>query len=183
MISSFPAPSIPCNTTSSERSCAAQRTSSSSLIRSLSRATAPSSSSKSEVSAGSWSRRLKDASARKRGAMGMHAGLLHDEGPVCLQMLHRLRLLTAPLVNAGQVVVRVGVVGVEGDCAPIGLKRVGGTLQVLERHAEVEGGGGVVRVEVEGAAVVALGRGGIAGFVEEAAEVEVRVYVRGVVGE
>src|SRR5207247_11414711 len=82
-----------------------------------------------------------------------HSGF---QPPVLFEMPQRRRFVGAALVDAGQVVVRVGVLGIEVDGAQI---RIAGLVQapeVLEGYTQVERGRGVRRIGLERAAVVLL---------------------------
>ena len=80
-------------------------------------------------------------------------------------------------VDAGEVVVRVGVVGIERERGLVRGDGVVDAAEVFERHAEVEGGGLVLRIGFACRAIVPLGRGSGALFVHETPEGHVRVGV------
>src|SRR5215212_5456555 len=94
-------------------------------------------------------------------------------------MPQRVLLLSAPFVNAGEVVVRVGVSGIERDRAFVRAHGVGGAAEVFQGDAEVEGGGLVIGIAFERGAVVFLGKRGGALLVQDAAEVHVGIGMVG----
>ena len=78
------------------------------------------------------------------------------------------------------VEVGVGVVRIDANGLLVGEQRLGRPPQVLEGDAEVERRRPVVGSRGERRRVVRLGRRGVAGLVEQPAEVDVRVRMRGV---
>src|SRR5712691_6191842 len=101
-------------------------------------------------------------------------------GPAGLQVPQSGCFVASALVDAGDVVVGVGVYGIELDRAAIRFDRVGVATEVLEGDAEVEGSGLMIGVGVERGAVVFLRRCGSLLLVKEAAEVHVGIGVTGI---
>src|SRR3954463_1345342 len=93
-------------------------------------------------------------------------------------MPHGSRLVAAALPDAGEGVVRVGVLGIELDGAAIRVGGVGEAPEVVEGDAEVEGGDGVIGIDVERGAVMLCRRFKRAVVVKKTAEVYVRIDVR-----
>jgi hypothetical protein len=82
-----------------------------------------------------------------------------------------------PVVDARQVVVRVGRVGRRGERLLVGRARLGEAAEVLERDAQVEGRRRVVGADRERRAIVPFGLAQVAGLVLETAEIHVGVRV------
>src|SRR5258705_241173 len=103
------------------------------------------------------------------------SGIALEQSPVGAEMPEGRFLLFQLLVDPRQVVVGVGVAGLAAERGFIGLGGIAQAAEILQSHAEVEGGGGVRGAGGEGLAVVALGFGRLALLVQQPAEVEVGV--------
>src|SRR4051794_7754613 len=93
-------------------------------------------------------------------------------------MPHGASFVAAAFEDAGEVVVRVGVVGIELDRAAIRGCRIGETAEVVEGDAEIEGGDGMVGIDVERGAVMLRSRLQRVVVVKKTAEVYVGIDMR-----
>ena len=100
--------------------------------------------------------------------------------PADAEVAQRRAVVARQVVEAGGVVVRVGVAPVRVDGARVGLERRGVAPLVLERHAQVEAAPSASPGRmVERAPVVRLGGRQVAALVQDAPQVDVRVGVLG----
>src|SRR5882757_2284360 len=99
---------------------------------------------------------------------------LSNQLSIGAQMPDRGGELAALFVQAGGVVVRVGVAGVDGDGALVLFQRLVGAPLVLDGDRQVERRRGVVGAQRDRRTVVGLGLGDLTRFVQQATEVDVR---------
>src|SRR5438105_15788724 len=99
------------------------------------------------------------------------------QATVLFQLSHGPRFVATLFVQAGEVVMRVGVLRVDDDGALIRFGRFFHATEIFERDAEVEGGDRMLRIALKRGTIVLLCRGRRALLVKKTAEVDVCVGV------
>ncbi len=112
---------------------------------------------------------------RHPGPSAASGGAAGVEAPRAPQVRHGRGAPPEPVEQEPQVVVGIREIGIGRDRPLVGLDRRGGAARVLEQPAEIEVRDRVVGSVAEGGPVVRLRGRGLAGRVEEAPEVDVRV--------
>ena len=103
--------------------------------------------------------------------------------PVGLEAPQRLGAASGPLIEAGEVEVRVAQLRIRKNGGPIRFDGVVRPPEVFQGDGEVELGGGVQRPHAQRQAVMPLRARRIARFVEQPAQVDLRIRVCGVRGD